>query len=83
MQPTTNSPPGVESVVRSSPRQVQGSLLPAISTGIYGYPLARATKIAVDTCVAAPDEITEIRFVCFDAKTKAVYEHALDGVQGD
>ena len=50
---------------------------PAISTGIYGYPLEPATAIAVATCRAAPPDIDLIRFICFDEATLAVYEQAL------
>jgi len=51
---------------------------PAISTGIYGYPLELATQIAVATCREAPPEIDLIRFVCFDGDTLAAYERELD-----
>ena len=52
---------------------------PAISTGIYGYPLSQATKIAVGTVKAYLENqpqsiITEIIFVCFDDATLAAYE---------
>jgi len=51
---------------------------PAISTGIFGYPLDAATHIAVSTCRAADTEHVEVvRFVCFDAATLAAYEHEL------
>jgi O-acetyl-ADP-ribose deacetylase (regulator of RNase III) len=50
---------------------------PAISTGIYGYPLDAATEIAVRTCREAETNVELIRFVCFDAKTLATYESAL------
>lgn len=53
---------------------------PAISTGIYGYPIESATKIAVVTCEAAPDLITEIRFICFDESTLSIYEQVLDAL---
>lgn len=49
---------------------------PAISTGIYGFPLERATRIAVSetTCFLASNaEIEEVRFVCFGAETYGVY----------
>jgi O-acetyl-ADP-ribose deacetylase (regulator of RNase III) len=53
---------------------------PAISTGIYGYPLEAATAIAVATCRAASTEHVElVRFVCFDRVTLAAYEDALSG----
>ena len=52
---------------------------PAISTGIYGYPLRQAAKIAVGTVKAYVENypqtiITEIIFVCFDDATLAAYE---------
>jgi O-acetyl-ADP-ribose deacetylase (regulator of RNase III) len=50
---------------------------PAISTGIYGYPLEPATAIAVATVARADTTIETVRFVCFDAATLAVYESIL------
>lgn len=51
---------------------------PAISTGIFGYPLDAATRVAVATCRAADTEHLElVRFVCFDARTRAAYEAEL------
>jgi O-acetyl-ADP-ribose deacetylase (regulator of RNase III) len=49
---------------------------PAISTGIYGYPLDAATRIAFDTVIAARPSLGSlelVRFVCFDAATADVY----------
>jgi O-acetyl-ADP-ribose deacetylase (regulator of RNase III) len=51
--------------------------VPAISTGIYGYPLEPATEIAVATCREGPPAIELIRFVCFDEATLAAYEARL------
>ena len=50
---------------------------PAISTGIYGYPLDAATDVAVDTVRAADTRVEVVRFVCFDAATLAAYERRL------
>lgn len=51
---------------------------PAISTGIYGYPLEPATAIAVRTCREdAPEAIELVRFVCFDDDTLRAYEAEL------
>jgi O-acetyl-ADP-ribose deacetylase (regulator of RNase III) len=50
---------------------------PAISTGIYGYPLDAATEITVRTCRATDTDVDLIRFVCFDTKTLVEYERAL------
>jgi O-acetyl-ADP-ribose deacetylase (regulator of RNase III) len=49
---------------------------PAISTGIYGYPLALATEIAVRTVreeLARPGTVQAVVFSCFDARTLAAY----------
>jgi len=51
---------------------------PAISTGIYGYPLDAATAIAVATGRETPGRHLElVRFVCFDAETLRSYQEAL------
>jgi O-acetyl-ADP-ribose deacetylase len=50
---------------------------PAISTGIYGYPLDAATEVAVRTCQEADTDVDLIRFVCFDDHTLAAYQAAL------
>jgi O-acetyl-ADP-ribose deacetylase (regulator of RNase III) len=50
---------------------------PAISTGIYGYPLGAATEIAVGTCRDADTAVDLIRFVCFDDLTLEAYRDAL------
>jgi len=53
---------------------------PAISTGIYGYPLDRAAEIAIREArahLAASMPPSVIRFVCFDERTRAAYEVAL------
>ena len=59
---------------------------PAISTGIYGYPLDQATSIAVGTIRQYLENqpqtiITEITFVCFDDATLRAYEQALEELQ--
>jgi O-acetyl-ADP-ribose deacetylase len=51
--------------------------LPAISTGIYGYPLEGATDVAVATMSRTPTEVERVRFVCFDDRTLAAYQQRL------
>jgi O-acetyl-ADP-ribose deacetylase (regulator of RNase III) len=50
---------------------------PAISTGIYGYPLELAAPVAVEAVRDAPASIEEIRFVLFDGRAHAAFERAL------
>ena len=51
---------------------------PAISTGVYGYPLDAATRIAVGTVTAMLENLDiQVTFVCFDDETRRVYEHCL------
>lgn len=53
---------------------------PAISTGIFGYPLDLATQVAVDTARAfakQPGSLELIRFVCFSARDLEVYRQTL------
>lgn len=53
---------------------------PAISCGVYGYPLGRAARIAVAetrTVLAAQTSIEQVLFVCFDPAVRSAYEEAL------
>ena len=53
---------------------------PGISTGVYGYPLADATRLAMATvrdCLATMPAIEEVRFVTFGDLGGAVAERAL------
>ena len=49
---------------------------PAISTGVYGYPLQPAARIAVET-VKKAGGMREVLFCCFSAGDLAVYEKLL------
>lgn len=50
---------------------------PAISTGVFGYPLDEATKIAVETVKEytrqIPDAFDEVRFVVFSDEAYQIY----------
>jgi O-acetyl-ADP-ribose deacetylase (regulator of RNase III) len=53
---------------------------PAISTGVYRFPLERATKIAINEVkkiLEKQESIEKVIFVCFDEETYSVYRKFL------
>jgi O-acetyl-ADP-ribose deacetylase (regulator of RNase III) len=60
--------------------KVKTIAFPAISTGVYRFPLERATKIAVDEVkkfLEKNESIEKVNFVCFDEETYQVYQKIL------
>ena len=61
---------------------VHSIAFPAISTGVYGYPLDAATQIAVDTVTdwlqSHIDYVMRVIFCCFDARTAQVYQTKME-----
>lgn len=56
---------------------------PAISTGVYGFPVAPAAGIAITTvaeCLSGGSSISEVMFCCFGAESKAAHEAALQSL---
>ncbi len=54
---------------------------PSISTGVYHFPLEKASEIAIKTIseyLFEHPEIERVRMVCFDDRTKEYYENALE-----
>ena len=53
---------------------------PAISTGVYGFPLERATRIAVREVLAFLEKnpaLERVLFVCFDSRARNCYQRVL------
>lgn len=50
---------------------------PAISTGVYGYPLDEAAPVALAAVKSADTRVEEVRFVLFDAEAYRAFERAL------
>lgn len=50
---------------------------PAISTGIYGWPMDDGARIAVETVRATDTAVEEVRFVLFDDRALAAFTAAL------
>ncbi len=59
-------------------RQIASIAFPAISTGIYGFPLERAARIAISTVRAhAAPPLERVIFSCFNSSAAAIYERLL------
>lgn len=73
------------SLIIAASRDLRRIAFPAISTGIYGYPLDAAAEIAVGTVgahvSAAPDAFDEILLVCFGAQALTAFGAALDQLE--
>ncbi len=65
----------------ASQRGLKSLAFPAISCGVYGYPLPEASRIALHTvveyCKEHP-EIKEVRFVLFSQKVLNIFKNALE-----
>ena len=60
--------------------KISSVAFPSISTGIYGYPVEEASRIALKTVrdyLRDHPEIRLVRFVLFDSMTYRAYEEAL------
>ena len=58
---------------------------PAISAGVYGFPLERATGIAVAETRSTIDKsssIDEVRFICFSKRAFRIYMECLSEADG-
>jgi len=56
---------------------VQTIAFPAVSAGVYGWPMASAADIAVGTVRRTPTAVTEVRFVLFSDEAHAEFTRAL------
>ena len=64
-------------------RTLRTVAFPAISCGVYGYPLAQAVKIAVreaSVCLSKHPDFEKIIFACFDRATLEIYRSELDRI---
>jgi O-acetyl-ADP-ribose deacetylase (regulator of RNase III) len=51
---------------------------PALSTGVYGYPVERAAPVAVAAAAALAERFDEVRFVFLDDEVRDAYERAAE-----
>lgn len=55
---------------------IRSVALPAISCGVFGYPIEEAASIALGVAREARWDLDEIRFVLFDEDDRAAFERA-------
>ena len=70
-----------QSLALAKEKSLRTIAFPAISTGIYGYPLDEATEVAVATVrqeLAKPTTVTDVIFACFNSA--ALAEYAATGI---
>ena len=49
---------------------------PAVSAGIYGWPIGHAADVAVRTVRSTPTDVTDVRFVLFSDEVLAEFQRA-------
>jgi O-acetyl-ADP-ribose deacetylase (regulator of RNase III) len=60
----------------------QSIAFPAISTGVYGYPLDEAAPVALRAVLSeSPANIVSVRFVLFDRPALDAFERALTAIR--
>jgi len=61
--------------------------LPSLSTGAYGYPVAKAAPVALGTAARFlsknPGTLAQVVFVLYDESTLRAYERALKGLESE
>ena len=66
-----------ESLVRADEVDATSIAFPAISTGVYGYPVDAAADVAIAALHATPTSVHSITLVAFNDETRAAYESRL------
>ena len=59
---------------------IRSIALPAISCGVYGYPLDDAAEIALDAAIDAPASIEDITFVLFNDEVYTAFTAGLEAI---
>lgn len=67
-----------ESLARADEVGAESVAFPAISTGVFGYPIEAAAAIAIETVRSTPTSVSEVRFVAFNQETVDAYQSILD-----
>lgn len=70
-----------ESLRIAEERAIHSIAFPAISCGVYGYPVAAASEIAVREVSHHRGVVERVLFVCFGGEVFRAYERALAGAR--
>ncbi len=62
--------------------EIKTIAFPAISCGVYGYPVDDAASVALEICRDNAEYYSEIRFVLFDPSAHAAWQAAADRLYG-
>lgn len=75
------------SLVQAQHENLRTVAFPAISTGVYGYPIEQASKIAIQTIAAFaqsnPDALDEVQLVLFSDADLEVHQNALAAYEAE
>ena len=74
----------INSLLLALENRIKTISFPSISTGAYGYPIEKASKIALGSVVGFLEKntgIDEVRFVLHNSHDLNVYEHTLEELQ--
>ncbi len=75
-----------ESLKLAMENQLSSISFPSISTGAYGYPVAKASRLAIGAVIASLRQsvtsVREVVFVLFDSQTFRAYSLALKEIIG-
>jgi len=73
------------SLILASQNNIQSLSFPSISTGVYGYPIGEAARIALTTVqnyLKEHPEVKMVRFVLFGQPAYETYQRVLDNLLG-
>ncbi len=75
-----------ESLKLAMENQLYSVSFPSISTGVYGYPVNKASRVAIGVVIASlrqgDTSVREVVFVLFDSQTFRAYSSALEEITG-
>jgi O-acetyl-ADP-ribose deacetylase (regulator of RNase III) len=67
----------LESLARADEVNAKTVAFPAISTGVYGFPIVPAAEIAIATLQSTPTKVDAVMLVAFNEDTRRAYSEML------